>query len=279
MASFTKGAAAGNQRAFAWFIDDNGFPTGATNTAPSAGATGSGAFQIKGVKTASPTIPESDTVQVTGDDDLISEFSFASLTTRAFTVEYSVEDLTVVAAMLGTTLVTWGEVKVALLDIVSPPERNMGFIFQSRAKKQDSGVMGQAPWHGAIVPIATAEPLGRASFDERGAAVFRMRITPQIAGYDPFGVTIQSANYGTSGGRYATFLSEHPLHLMRHTGTGAIAEFTLDYQPISAAKTPVYANRVLQTTSSVSTSAPYSYTTSGNPASGAAIVSVYEHEA
>lgn len=279
MPAFNKAAAAGNQRSFAWFVDGNGFPLGADTSAPASGATGSGAFQIKGIKTASPTIPEPDVVQNTGDDDLIAEFTFPSIATRSFTIEYAVEDLAVLARILGVTLQTWGEAKVALLDIANPPERNMGFIFQSKAKKQDAGVAGQGGWNGVMVPIATATPLGRGAFEERSAAVFRMQITPQLAGYDPLGVTIQSANYGTTGARYIPFNSEYPLHLMRHTGNGSATEFMLDYQPVSVGKTAAYANRVAASVTNVSTSTPYSETVAVAPASNAALVTVYEHVA
>ena len=146
MGSFTKGLAAGNRLSFAWFIDDFGFPLGNSTSAPSQGATGAPAFNLEGIKTAAPTNPEREIVPVTGDDDLLAEFDFSPTTSRSFVIEYSVEDLSILAAILGTNIVTWGEAKIAMMDIVSPPDRNMGFIFQSRAKKRNLGVSGQKGW-------------------------------------------------------------------------------------------------------------------------------------
>jgi hypothetical protein len=281
MATFNEHLAAGTAYAFGWFIDSNGFPTGGTSSAPSQGAAGSAAFRIRGIKSASPTIPDPERVPVTGDDTLLAEFQFASIATRGFNIEYSIESLTLLSRLLNTTIQTWGEARVALLDIPNPPDYNMGFILQGKAKKQDTGVAGQAAWSGIIMPLSTATPLGRSTFEERGAAVFRYSISPQIAGYDPFGITFGSAVYGQGGalgGRYMPFDSEYPVTLHTWRGTGALSTFTLDYQPVSAAKTPGYSNRVALSTSSVSTTAPYSVTYGSTPAGAAAVVSVYEFQ-
>ena len=279
MTTFNEHLAAGTAYAFGWFIDSNGFPTGSTTSAPSQGAAGSAAFRIRGIKTASPTIPDTEKTPVTGDDTLLAEFQFGSIATRGFNVEYSIESLTLLGRLLNVTLQTWGEARVALLDVPTPPEYNMGFILQGKAKKQDTGVAGQTGWAGIVIPLATALPLGRATFEERGAAVFRLSVSPQVAGYDPFGITFGTAVYGqggASGARYMPFDAENPVVLQTWRGTGALATFTNDYQPVSAAKTPVYVNRVLATTSSVVTTAPYSTTLSAAPAGAAAIVSVHE---
>lgn len=277
MGSFTKAAASGVKHMFGWFIDDNGFPTGASPTPPSQGATGSGAFNLRGIKTAAPASPEPETTQSTGDDGLIAEFDYESIATRGFIAELAVVDMGINSTILNTTVRTVGELKMALEDIPNPIERNMGFIIQGRAKKQDLGVTGQKGWEGVILPLCTAMPLGRASYDERGAAIYRMKITPQLAGFDPMGLTISSAQDGSDGGRRYRFTSEYPIHLHTWRGSGAIATFNTQHRVISAAKTPVYGNRVLLTTSSVTPATP-SVTLSGNPASGAVLASLYEFD-
>lgn len=275
MPAFNRAIAAGNRYAFAWFIDDNGFMTGASTTAPANGAAGSGAFTLSGIKTAAPTIPEPDVVQVTGDDALQGEFSFDSIETRAFTIEYTVEDLSLIATILGVTLTTWGEVRTALMDVPNPPERNMGFIFQSRAKKADTGAQGQKGWNGKFIPLATFTPLGRASFDERGAAVFRGQISPQSSGYDPFGVSILTSNYGTTAARQIPFNAENPIHIKTWRGDNTTTAFTLDYVPVSAAKTSAFVDRVVRTVSTVSTGAS-TMTVSSAPGTGRPMIALYE---
>jgi len=277
MPAFNRAAAGGNRYAFMWFKTSDGFATGSTPTAPATGAAGSGVINIRGIKTASPAVPEPDALQITGDDDLIGELEFPSLETRRFTIEYSVEDLQVLSTLLNITLKTWGEARVALLDIVNPPTYNVGFIFQSRAIQQDTASLGAAGWSGTIVPQATATPLGRAAFEERGAAVFRMSITPQIAGYDPLGLTINPANYNTTGARLQPFTAENPVALHTARGNGTVTTFNLLYAPISAAKVAATVNRTNATVTAVSTTNKTA-TLSTAPAADAVVTFVYEFE-
>lgn len=276
MASFNKSIAAGNAYAFIGFIDSNGFMIGSATTAPVSGAAGSPMIPLLGIKTAAPTVPEREVVQVTGDDDLLGEFDFSSHTSRSFVAEFAVQDLATEALLLGTNVETLGEIRLGALDVLNPAELNVCLIIQSRAKKQDAGTVGQAGWQGVIIPLATAAPLGRDSFSERSPGVFRLQITPQTASNNPWGVTILDANTGTTGLRYRPFNAEKPITMHAHTGTGALSTFTLDYQPVSAAKTSVTQRRVAASVSSVSTSSPYSVTVGAAPIGGAPIVTVYE---
>lgn len=279
MASFTKAIAVGNAHAFLGFIDANGFLIGGSASAPAAGAAGSGMIPLTGIKTASPTIPERETVQVTGDDDLLGEFDFASLATRSFIGEFAVMNLELEAALLGTNVETFGEIKMGGLDVDNPAELNTCLIVQSRAKKYNANNIGQKGWVGVIIPLLVAQPLGRDTFGERSPGVFRIQFTPQKAAYRPWGTTISAADLGRTGPRYLPFTSEYPITMHAHTGTGALQTFTLDYEPISAAKTVVTSNRVGQTVSSVAATAPYSVSISGTPISGANVVTLYQFDA
>lgn len=276
MASFTKSIAAGTTYAFLSFVDENGFWVGSGTSAPANGAAGAGCIRILGIKTASPTVPERDVVQVTGDDDLLGEFDFASLTSRSFVIEVAVQDLELEAKLLGTTVQSLAEIKWGGLDIDNPAELSVGLIIQSRAKKQDTGVQGQKGWSGVILPIAAAAPLGRDAFTERTPGVFRLQVTPQKASNTPWGITISSANLGKTGPRYLPFDSEYPITAHAHSGNGSLQTFTLDLPPVSAAKTSVVSARVAQTVSSVSTTSPYSATISGTPIGGAQMLTTYE---
>lgn len=279
MTSFTKSATAGNTECWLGFLDSNGFLAGSSPTAPSQGAAGSAMVRLYGIKEAPVAVPEQDVVQVTGDDDLIAEFDFTNIGTRSFVAEFAVEDLNMVAQLQGTLVETVGEIKMTGLDVIAPAELNVCLILQSRAKKIDAGVRGQKGWAGVIIPVATAKPLGRNGFSERTPGVYRLQITPQTASNHPWGISILDANAGTSGQRFTVFTAENPITMHAHSGNGALSTFTLDYAPVSAAKTKVYSARVAQTTSSVSTSAPYSVTITGTPIGAAQMITVYEYSA
>lgn len=275
MAASNKILSGGNKYAFGGFLDEFGFLKGGTPTAPSAGATGSPMFQIVGIQTAAPTVPERETIPVLGDDELLGEIPITSITSRRFTIEMAVQDLTVEGYMQDTNVETFGEVLMGVLDSLNEAELDMCYLLQSRALKQDSGVQGKKAWGGIIVPLATGTPLGRRTFGSREAAAYAIDVTPQIAGYNPFGLTILDSNAGTTGLRYRPFHSDYPVIMERWTGTGALSTFTLSKTPVSAAKVFVAVERVAATVSSVSTATP-SMTLGSAPANGARIVALYE---
>lgn len=280
MATFVKSAVAGNTDCWLGFIDSNGFLCGSATTAPAAGAAGSPMMRLTGIKEAPIAVPERELVQSTGDDDLIAEFDFTNINSRSFVAEFAVENLTIDALLQGTLVETLGEIKMTGLDVLNMAELNVCLILQSRAKKQDAGVQGQKGYSGVWIPIATAKPLGRNGFSERTPGTFRLQITPQIAGNHPWGITIAEANAGTTGQRFTRFTAENPITAHAHTGNGVLQTFTLDSAPISAAKTTIVSARVALVTSAVSTTAPYSVTTTSTaPIGGAAMVTVYEYSA
>lgn len=276
MAASRKVIAAGNRYAFMGYFNDIGYLTGGTNTPPAAGANGSGLTQLLGVKEAPITVPENDTVPITGDDSLLGEFLFPNVATRRFTVTTAVMDMDIEAELLGITVEQVGEIDVGALDIEDAPEFDSCFIFQSRAKKQDAGVnKGKKAWSGHFVPLANAQPLNRQTFSERAGAVYRYDVVPQVASHNIWGTTIAGSGIGTDALRLRPFSSEYPVHIMRFTGDGITATFNLDFTPITAAKTKVLVRRVAATVLSVST-VNDTFTLSAIPPSGAEIIVVYE---
>lgn len=279
MASFSKSIDAGNDYAFLGIRDSNGFLVGQGTSAPSQGASGSAMFRLLGIKEAPVTAAERSAVVATGDNGkVLATFNFLDPTPRSFVIELAVDDLERDATILGTTVQTIGEIKLGAYDIIDPAEINVSLILQSNAKKWNTGVVGQAGWGGYIIPLATAVPLSRNGFSESTPGVFRLQVTPQTADMDPWGITITDSTAGTAGLGFYKFDSEYPITMHAHTGTGALSTFTLDYKPVSAAKTKVYSARVAQTTTSVSTTAPYSVTISGTPIGGAQMVTIYEFQ-
>lgn len=240
--------AAGTNLGFIGFYDTNGFPTGGTPTAPANGlTTGNPSYNIVGIKTASPTVPEPEVEQITGDDILIGEFDFPSIATRRFTIDVAVGDLTLDANMQGTLVETIADAKVGAQDIVDRVEQDSYLILQGRAKKQDLGVKGKKAYEGVFIPLATAIPMGRVGFTERGGAVYRYSISPQLAQNNIWGVTILEANAGTTGLRYRPFSSEYPIAIDVFSGDGIVTDWILKHQPVSIAKTNAFLDRVQQT--------------------------------
>lgn len=267
--------AAGNRFTYGGFIDDNGFFVGSSPTAPANGAS-SGAFQIEGIKEASPTIPDSDVVPVTGDDVLLGEFDFDPIANRRYIMTYAVENLDILAAIMGVNVVNIAGADSVMLDVDEMPEYNLRFIHQSRAKAQDTGVKGQAAWDVLVVNLAAARPLGRQSFSERTAAAFRMSVTPQLASYRIGGVTIATATEGVLAARYQKFQSQYPFYLQAYTGDGTANPITLLKTPVSTSDIAIFANRVNVGIASINTSTP-SVTPSSSIAAGARVEIFYQY--
>lgn len=270
--------AAGVQQSWYGLWDSLGFFIGASTTAPTAGNV-SHARQLYGVKEASPTIPETETVQITGDDDLLAEIDFASIQSRRFTASLAAEDLTLINHIQGTVTRLWGEASVTGLDISTLPNYNFAVWFQSRAVGLVAPQSGASQWSGLMIHLAQMAWLGRESLTERTAANYRVSITPQRASYEITAMTLQDSYAGVCNERMAALGSEYPITATAFTGNGVLTTIPVLMQPISAAKTFVTVNRVAATVASVTTGASPSITLNSAPANNARVEVIYEYDA
>lgn len=268
--------AAGVQQSWYGLWDSNNNFIGASETAPTPGNV-SHARRLYGVKEAAPTIPESETVQITGDDDLLAEIQFSSIQSRRFNASLAAEDLTLINHIQGTTTRTWGEASVTGLDIGSLPNRNFAVWFQSRSVALEAPQSGRSQWSGLMVPLAQMSWLGRESLTERTAGNYRVSITPQVASYEVPGFTLQSSYTGACNERLQAIGSEYPITATRFTGNGALATIPLLMVPISTSKMLVTVNKVAVTVLSVDTSAK-TVTLNAAPANNSVVVVTYEYD-
>lgn len=269
--------AAGVQQSWYGLWDSLGFFIGASTTAPTAGNV-SHARRLYGVKEASPTIPETETVQITGDDALLAEINFASIQTRRFTASLAAEDLTLINHIQGTTTRTWGEASVTGLDADGLSNYNFAVWFQSRSVGLIAPQQGASQWSGLMVHLAQMNYLGREALSERTAANYRVSITPQPSTYEITGFTLQDSYAGVCNERFATLGSENPLTATAFTGNGVLTTIPLGETPISAAKMLVTVNRVTASIASISTTNK-TVTLNSAPANGSRVEIVYEYDA
>jgi hypothetical protein len=270
--------AAGVQQSWYGLWDSLGFFIGAGTTAPAAG-TAQHARQLYGVKEAAPTIPETETVQITGDDDLLAEIDFASIQSRRFTASLAAEDLALINHIQGTVTRLWGETSVTGLDVSTLQNYNFAVWFQSRAVGLIAPQSGASQWSGLMVHLAQMAWLGRESLTERTAANYRVSITPQRASYEITALTLQDSYAGVCNERFATIGGENPITATAFTGNNSLAIIPVLMQPISVVKTFATVNRVAATVTAVTTGASPSVTLSVAPASGARVEIIYEYDA
>lgn len=280
MSGSYKSAAAGLQQSWMGFLDANGFLLGSDTSAPAAGATGSGMLRILGVKSANATVPERERTQSTSEDgELVYDFDFPSPNSRAFIIETALQDLAMEAKLIGKPVEAIAGGLMGYEDITNAPEYDTCIIIQSRSKKADSGVNGQKGWSGKYYPLATVQALGRSGYDERGAAVYRLSVTPQLAAKNNWGVTFRDANGVDFFARARPYSFSQPIYLHRYVGNGVLTTFNLDYAPIDVASISVYSSvGAALTVASVSASGK-TFTLNSAPANNLDFVAMVQYQA
>lgn len=227
--------AAGFDRLEGHVLDGNNIANGTSSTTQVAtGAAGSPGFRITGVKTSAITVPEPDVVPVTGDDSYLAGFIFPSANVRSFDIEASIEDLTNNTYFQLSKTYNIGNSSVGILDIPTPTLPSVCLIAVSNAKSEQSGSVGNAQFGGVIIPVCQIFPLGRTTFSERTAAVFRARVVMTQGQAFPWGETFTTTNVGTTAGTIVEWSAQHRKAIQRFTGDGGTQTFgPLNYIPAS----------------------------------------------
>lgn len=268
--------AAGSRDSYMFFYDDRGRMIGGSPFRPAAGE-GSGALEVLGVRTVALTVPESETVVIDGDDGWLGDFEFDSIQARSYLIEVAVNDMQTDAWLLGTNVENIAGGEWGALDIQNAPERQIGFIHQSRAKKFDGTNKGRKAWQGVLVPLATAKPLGRQAYNSREGAVYRLRVTPALASHNPWGVTLASDNAGTEALVQRPFRSDNPYTLHYFHGNNSLSAIPVDHEPAAAAKAEAWRDQGIPLSiSSVGTS-PKQITLGSAPSADADVVILYQY--
>lgn len=279
--AFYKTIQAGTQQAFLAFVGtDKNIILGGTTTAPSAGATGSGAIQLTGIQTAPTGIPEGEAVPVLGDDSIFGAIEFDSADPTQFVINLGQFDLETEAKLQGTTVETFSDSGVAMgvMRPYIPSYPDVTIIIQGKAKKRDSGVQGAKAWAGYIYPLCTLQPIGRETFDGRTAGTNRYKVVAQMAGNKPWGTTIVDATNGTTAATALPFTSDYPFCMQRFTGNGVLTTFTgLEFTPATALGAIVAIDSVQQTGNFTLSPANKTITFTSAPANGSAIVVYYQY--
>lgn len=271
--------AAGNRFTQLGFLDVNdGMFIGGTGTAPTAGSsTNGGMIFLPATKNANRVTPNPEFTQVTGDDgETFHQYDWTSNADRGFPIEISAEDLEQYGLIQNMPNTSWLSGSYTFDDISNVYLPNMMVVLQSRSKRLSDGV---GRWGGAILPNATLRVIGRAGFNERGAAIFRLYATPQPSNYDQMGFTIFD-NDGTA--KYARGIPfnnlSHPVTFHAFKGDGATAEFAVDRSPIGVSTSKATLERVNAPITSVASSSPYAITLSSNADDGARGIYAYEFQ-
>lgn len=238
MTAPNKYIAAGTQLAFLGLVDGQGFFLGSTSATTNGKS--EGMIRLTGIQSANPGPAEGEDVNVPGDDGPLGKIEFGPAETPAFVVSTGAFNIDLDAKLQGTAVETIGDIKVGVLQPNDPSNPDVMMIIQSKSKSKDDGSDGTKSWSGYIIPIMTAQPLGRESFEGRTAASNRIKVTTNIASRKPWGVTILDADLGTTGAPLLAFTADNPITMHVFKGDGAASTFTLDKTPVSQSKVIIF---------------------------------------
>lgn len=275
---FNSFIAAGVDLVFAGF-SDAGEVLGATSSAPTPGAVGSGMFRVAGAQSIPSTVPDAERVPIDGDNTNLGTFLFDSSSPNEFTINRAVFDLSQIAAFNGTRVRTFGNwLSTAVLRSSNDNYADFAWIIQSNVKKKGGSVEGKAAWAGYFAPITTVVPLGRESFDSRTAASDRLSVVANPSSKYPYGVSLSIAQNAAETAPFIPFSSDYPMHIKRYTGDNATVTFNLDYTPVSTSYILVYVDTGIGSyavaVSSVNVNNK-TFTLSAAPATNAKVFAVY----
>lgn len=271
--------AAGTQLAFLGLVDSQGFFLGSTSS--TANAKSEGMIRLTGIQTANPGPVEGEDVNVEGDDTGLGKIEFGPAETPSFIVNTGAFNLDLDAKLQGTLVETLGDIKIGVLQPNDASYPDVMMVIQSKSKSKDDGSDGTKAWSGYIIPIMTAQPLGRETFEGRTAAANRIKVTTQVASRKPWGVTILDANLGTTGAPLLPFTSDNPITMHVFKGDGATSTFTLDKTPVSQAKVIIHKETQLLTAGvdfTVNTSTRVVTISAGPSTAGSRYECIYEFQ-
>ena len=264
--------------------DGAGYMIGMTASAPSAGdQDGNPAGRLEGIKNFPHTVSEPQTITVTGDDGVISQYQFEPVDLPSFVFDTGTRNLTFEGLCQGTLTQSVGDSEIGVIQPVEATYQDMIMIIQSQAKSRASGSKNAAQWDILLVPNCQIVPLSKDSAQERAAATIRYRCTTNPTDTFPWGLAVSDANNGCTEAAAFVITAENRIHMHRFTGNASAVQFNLDYTPAEASgdKCHVYVDGVLQaytTAYTVNTgNKTLDFETGSTPGSGAKIVIWYEY--
>lgn len=258
-------------------LDTNGIAAGPSGSI-TAGATGSGAGRLRGVKTSDINIPEPDITNITGDDSALGSFIWPPTSLPGFNIDVAVADLQDEGYFQGTTPENTGDITLGVWQPRDQEFPDFCLIGVSRAKSKMSGSDGVSGFSGIIIPKCTIVPLGRVAFTEREGAVFRYRVAVNMSDAYPWGQTLKTATQGTTAGAVFPWTAENRITIHAWTGNSVVSSFNTQETPASSSvnKMRVFVNNVINSGGVTVTTA--TKTVALVPTPGAVrVIAVYEY--
>jgi len=272
----TERIAAGFKYCFYGRIDSNGYLHGNSEDGAIAGdQTGESMTRLVGGQTVPVSVGEPEIVNVLGDDEPLTDFTFESANLPGGVMELAVRNVDFEAVANQTKVRTLGDLKMATLQPSDRGTPSLALLFMRRSKKWASGVQGVAAWECLLAPRAVVTPL-YSDFTQRAHNPYRYGVTLSKSDRHAWGASYTELVDGTTAAPLAPVDSDNPVMIHAWKGDGAETDFNLAYAPKTAAKVHVIVDGVLQTVTAHYTVSGSTVSFGGAPASDAVINALYE---
>lgn len=265
-------------------LDAAGYIAGITGTLANGAAAGS--YEMQGLKTADLAVPEPEKTNITGFNRFLGAFTWPMGESPSGSIEGSVYDHTLNAALEGTLVRTLGGLEITALGAKEATANSVAMILQLDAYSQTTGYKGQAKKFGLFVPKASAVALGTSTITERDALNARLALTILSADRMPWGELLTLVGQGATEALMLTFSSDYWVDLHAFRGDGAVDDVVLAHTPAGDhTATPARVQVWVDGTAAVPTTdftvtvatRTVSFTAGHIPAAGAHVAILYEY--
>jgi hypothetical protein len=249
---------------------------GSNSTEPVAGAQdGNYGLRLEGAMTAPVGQPDSEFVDVVGDDEPEVQFDFGSSTQPSGILEVTTRNLYFEAMIKGTTAYAPNaDILVGTIGASGEDLQDLAMLLGRRAKTNEPGLRGSKRWELLWIPSATLRPLNQADWTQRTHGPLRYSISISKGNTFAWGETMYSGNVGTNAANFEPVSATNPHWIDIFKGNGTQTVFNLTRTPVLSGNEIVTVNKVIDATGTI-TASPNIITFSGPPANGALIVVFY----
>lgn len=218
------------------FVDSDGWFIGADpDAAPTAGnQTGSGLTRLEGAVTVPLSPSEAETVNVPGDDETKTQFSFEAADLPSGVLQVAVMDLGLEAKSQGTQVETLGSYSIGARQPSGSTPAGIAMLFQRQSKNWAAGAQGATARMGMWAPNLELRPRG-SDFTQRAHNPEQWNIVTSKTDRKPWGATFTAATNGTTAAALIPFAGPYIVQLHRHTGNNSEDTFNLPYAAVAGA--------------------------------------------
>ncbi|MCK5603759.1 hypothetical protein KAR91_17865 [Candidatus Pacearchaeota archaeon] len=223
---------AGFSYAVVFVKNADGAIIGSDATEPTAGSSiANTGLRIEGAMTIPVSIPDSDTVDVFGDDALLVQFGFGASGLPNGILELAVRNLFLEAMAQGTTVNQQGNIDQGVLMPEVTDLADLALLLGRRAKTWTPGQRGVERWELLFIPSCTLDPKGSADWTQRQHGPYRFHISISKGNITPWGETFYNAAQGTDAAALEPIETNLPYWVDVFKGDGVSLIFGLSKTP------------------------------------------------